>query len=238
MTAGTTLSATDIPTITLSKISDAGTAAAKSVAVSGDASTSQVVMGNDTRLTNSRTPTAHAASHASGGGDALTLSNTQISGLGTSSTYNVPTTGDASSTEVVKGDDTRLTDARTPLDNTVTPDKFSLSTSPVAPTVGALWYDNTDYQLKVYDGVAWQPSGVIVTAGVPVTGSAPEGSLGYDTTTDTLYTYDGVSWNAAGGGGGASITVSGGGGGGGGAGAAGSNAVTGTGGGNGEVRPG
>jgi hypothetical protein len=35
-------------------------------------------------------------------------------GLGTAATKNVPATGDASATEVVKGDDTRLSDARTP----------------------------------------------------------------------------------------------------------------------------
>lgn len=39
-----------------------GTAAAKNVPTSGNASTSQVVMGNDTRLTDSRTPTSHASS--------------------------------------------------------------------------------------------------------------------------------------------------------------------------------
>jgi hypothetical protein len=38
---------------------------------------------SDSRLTNSRTPTAHAASHASGGSDALTLAVTQITGLQT-----------------------------------------------------------------------------------------------------------------------------------------------------------
>ena len=43
----------------LSTISDAGTAASLNVAASGDASTVQVVKGNDTRLTNARTPTAH-----------------------------------------------------------------------------------------------------------------------------------------------------------------------------------
>ena len=36
-----------------------GTAAYKNVAVSGDAAATEVVMGNDTRLTDSRTPTAH-----------------------------------------------------------------------------------------------------------------------------------------------------------------------------------
>lgn len=36
-----------------------GTSSTRNVAASGDASSSQVVLGNDTRLTNSRTPTAH-----------------------------------------------------------------------------------------------------------------------------------------------------------------------------------
>jgi hypothetical protein len=39
-------------------------------------------------------------------------------GLGTSAVLNVPVTGNASSTEVVKGDDTRLTNARTPVAHT------------------------------------------------------------------------------------------------------------------------
>jgi hypothetical protein len=38
----------------------------------GNASSTEVVLGNDTRLTNSRTPTAHAASHAAAGSDPIT----------------------------------------------------------------------------------------------------------------------------------------------------------------------
>lgn len=49
---------------------------------------------------------AAAASH--------THPNTDITGLGTASTRNVPAAGNASTSEVVKGDDTRLSDARTP----------------------------------------------------------------------------------------------------------------------------
>jgi len=51
-----------------------GTAATVDVPSSGNASTAQVVKGNDTRLTDSRAPTAHASSHAPGGSDALTYS--------------------------------------------------------------------------------------------------------------------------------------------------------------------
>lgn len=68
-------------TQTLSTISDAGTAAALNVAPSGDASSTQVVKGNDSRLTDSRTPTAHASSHATAGSDPLTLSQSQITNL-------------------------------------------------------------------------------------------------------------------------------------------------------------
>ncbi len=63
-----------------------GTAAALNVPASGNASTSQVVYGTDTRLTDSRTPLAHAASHASGGSDAILISASQVSGLATVAT--------------------------------------------------------------------------------------------------------------------------------------------------------
>jgi hypothetical protein len=62
-----------------------GTAAALDVSPSGDASSGQVVKGDDSRLTNSRTPTAHAASHASGGSDPISISASEVSGL--SGTY-------------------------------------------------------------------------------------------------------------------------------------------------------
>ena len=52
-----------------------GSAAAKDVPASGDASSTQVVMGDDTRLSDSRTPTAHKSTHASGGTDPLSPSD-------------------------------------------------------------------------------------------------------------------------------------------------------------------
>jgi len=52
-----------------------GTAATVDVPSSGNASSSQAVKGDDTRLTNSRTPTSHKSTHATGGTDALTPSD-------------------------------------------------------------------------------------------------------------------------------------------------------------------
>lgn len=46
-----------------------------------NATTTQVVMGDDTRLTNSRSPTAHATTHAHGGTDAVTITYTDLSGI-------------------------------------------------------------------------------------------------------------------------------------------------------------
>lgn len=57
------LCAADIPTLDPSKI--AGTA----------------VIDSDARLTNARTPTAHASTHASAGADAVTLAESQVTGL-------------------------------------------------------------------------------------------------------------------------------------------------------------
>lgn len=71
--AGDVGAAEAVHTHTLSQITDAGTAASRNVAASGDASSTEVVKGNDSRLNDSRTPTAHATSHKSGGSDAIRL---------------------------------------------------------------------------------------------------------------------------------------------------------------------
>ena len=54
----------------------------------------------------------------------ISIANTQVTGLGTASTKNIPATGDASATEVVYGTDTRLSDTRTPTDLSVTTGKI------------------------------------------------------------------------------------------------------------------
>lgn len=101
-----------------------GTAAYINVASTGNASAAEIVKGNDTRLSDARTPVAHthAAANISDStvtGRAVLTATDQAAartaiGAGTSSTYNVAASGNAASGEVVKGDDTRLTDARNP----------------------------------------------------------------------------------------------------------------------------
>lgn len=58
-----------------------GTAATLNAPSSGNAASGEVVKGSDTRLTDARTPTAHASSHAAAGSDPLTLSQSQITSL-------------------------------------------------------------------------------------------------------------------------------------------------------------
>ena len=118
-------------------ITSTGTIAAD-IAPSGAGTSTQLVGATDSRLTNARTPTAHAASHAAAGSDPLTLSQSQITNLTTDLAGKVPTTrqviagtgltggGDLSanrtftvafgttSTTACQGNDSRLSDARTP----------------------------------------------------------------------------------------------------------------------------
>jgi len=58
-----------------------GTAAALNVPASGNASASQVVLGTDSRLSDSRAPQSHASTHASGGSDPISISASQVSGI-------------------------------------------------------------------------------------------------------------------------------------------------------------
>ena len=88
-----------------------GTSAYKNVPSSGNASATEVVMGNDSRLSDARTPVSHTHSKSQ---------ITDFPSLGTSSSKDVSASGDASATEVVMGNDSRLSDARTPVSHTHT----------------------------------------------------------------------------------------------------------------------
>lgn len=72
--------------ITLDDVSAAGGAITQTQVTGLATVLNSKVDTSDTRLTDSRTPTAHAASHASGGSDALTLATSQVTGLATTLT--------------------------------------------------------------------------------------------------------------------------------------------------------
>jgi microcystin-dependent protein len=102
--------------------------------------TSQTVAtGDDTRFTNSRSPTAHSTTHGSGSTDPITIAESQVTNLvsdlaGKSSTGHthvkanitdfahnhliadlpVATSGTSNTTQLVRADDARLSDSRTP----------------------------------------------------------------------------------------------------------------------------
>ena len=91
-----------------------GTASALNAAASGNAAAGEVVKGNDTRLSDARTPTSHTHEAASITG----LADVAVSGayadlsgrptLGTAASRDAPAIGDASSSQVVLGNDSRL----------------------------------------------------------------------------------------------------------------------------------
>ena len=71
--------------------------------------TTDVCVGSDSRLSDTRTPTAHAASHQNGGSDEI-----DVTGLsGVLADAQPPIIG-SGATQAVAGNDSRLTDARIP----------------------------------------------------------------------------------------------------------------------------
>jgi hypothetical protein len=67
-------------TIVSSRVTGLGTAAVVNVPASGNATATQAVLGNDSRLTDNRTPIPHQATH-NGGADAIPLATTTAQGL-------------------------------------------------------------------------------------------------------------------------------------------------------------
>lgn len=61
-------------------ITGTGTIAAD-FSADGVATSGKIVQATDSRLSNARTPTAHAATHAAAGSDPVTLAQSQVTGL-------------------------------------------------------------------------------------------------------------------------------------------------------------
>lgn len=62
---------------------EAGDHITATTSVHGIADTSALVLGSDARLSNARTPVAHASSHGLAGSDPVTVAQSQVSGLAT-----------------------------------------------------------------------------------------------------------------------------------------------------------
>lgn len=77
----------------IADVTNAGTAAALNVPASGNAASGEVVKGSDTRLSDSRTPTAHASSHGSGQSDEITIAESQVTNLTTDLAALLPLAG-------------------------------------------------------------------------------------------------------------------------------------------------
>lgn len=81
--------------------------------------TTQAAAGNDSRLSDSRSPTSHATSHQPGGSDAMAVDASAATG-------SLRTLG-TSATSAAAGNDSRLSDTRVPTDGSVTDAKVSAS---------------------------------------------------------------------------------------------------------------
>ena len=134
-----------VHTHVIADITDRGTASEKDVPASGDATADQVVLGNDTRLTGAAyAPVSHTHVFGDLTGVAPTVHTHLIADItdrGTASELDVAVSGNASDTQVVKGDDTRMDDARTPLTHTHTLADISDSGSAAALNVPAISVD-------------------------------------------------------------------------------------------------
>jgi hypothetical protein len=139
--------------------------------VHGISDTANLVYTGDSRLSDARTPTAHATSHESGGTDELELAPSQVTGT------------------AVVDSDSRLTDARTPTAHASSHESGGSDELELAPgqITGTAVVAN-DVHLITF-----------VTSGTRP-GSPTEGMIIYETDTDLYFGWKGSAWSPIGGG--------------------------------------
>lgn len=192
------LTATDVGAVTSSRLISAGTglsgggslAADRTISASFGSTAGTIAQGNDSRLSDARTPLAHAATHAEGGGDAVTLTQAQITGLvvalaaklalaggtmtGTLTLAGAPTLDLQAATKLY------VDGLITALQNALTNDIQSIETLIVDSVIPEINLKPTTY---VWDGDSYEP--VVEVPGIYVgptdPGVVPDGSLWFDT---------------------------------------------------------
>lgn len=151
-----------------------GTSSVLDAPSSGNATSTQVVLGNDSRLSDARTPTSHAASHASAGSDPVTPASI---GAATSAQ------GTKADTAVQPGALAAVATSGAYADLTGTPSQSGVIVSSVVTTGG--WIVNTDSGsgLNVWKSIPnltvsfVMPSGGVTVASSLIASSTTGGSV-------------------------------------------------------------
>ena len=113
LSSDVTLTASDVSAVASTRIVSAGTglsgggdlSANRTLSVTYGTTANTAAQGNDSRLSDARTPTSHAASHASTGSDSLSLAASQITS-GTLAASRIASGGTASTSVFLRGDQT------------------------------------------------------------------------------------------------------------------------------------
>ena len=166
--------ATASHTHTLANITDAGSAASKNVpSVGVNATSTQVVMGDDSRLTDTRTPSSHTHGNLTNAGAIGSTANLPVI-TGTSGVLQAGAFGTTAST-FCEGNDSRLSDSRTPTAHNHAASDITSGTLAVARGGTGNTATPTNGQLLIGNGTGF--SLATLTAGTNVTITNNQGEI-------------------------------------------------------------